>query len=168
MTPHLTPSPPGEPPPLPPPPGGWSRWLPLPRPYVTTPMRVVGVAQLLIVGLLVLGVGFALLALALSVLLAGPFVGVIFEAVAGPLVVAAALIAVHFAIAVAVFAMRRWGIVLLAVVSILYVLACVLGILEGRNASEDALRSRIVLSLILWAVLALLNALTWSQWRHAR
>lgn len=165
------PFPPGSlPPPLPPPPsrGPWSRGRPLPRQPITTPMRVVGIAQFFICGLLVLGAVFALLALALSVLIAGPFVAIIFEAVIGPLFLAAALIAVHFVIAVAVFEMRRWAIILFAVVSAAYVIACVAGIIEGRGGSADALRSRVVLSLALWAMLAPLNALALSQWRHAR
>ncbi len=165
--------PPGnpQPPPTnlpPPPPGGkpWSRWLP--RHHVTVPMRVVGIAQFLTVGLLVLGVLLTLVGLALSVLFAGPFFDVIFEAVIGPLILAAVLIVVHFAIAVVIFGMRRRGIVLLAVVSVAYVVACVAAMIEGQDGSADALRSRVVLSLALWAVLIPLNAVALSQWRHAR
>lgn len=164
-------------PPLPPPPGVQPemrpgtpprrRWLPPLSPDVTVPMRAVGIAQFVVIGLLALFIGLALLVLVLA-LFFGPFFFLVFEAILAPVIVVAALIPLHFVIATGLFAMRRWGIALLGAASAGYVLASVGALIEGQNRTADALRSRIVLSLILWAVLALLNALACSQWRHAR
>lgn len=161
-----------SPPPLPPPPGlsppeRRRRWLPPPAHHVTMPMRVVGVAQFLTVGLLALAILFALFILAVAAF-TGPLFLIVFESIIAPVLLALLLIPLHLVIATGIFEMRRWGIVLLAAASTGYAVACLAAIITGRDGTEDALRSRVVLSLILWAVLALLNALACSQWRHAR
>lgn len=149
---------------LPPPPHAY----PAPRMRRRGTLIVVIAAQLLAVG----GTAFFVAVSVVLLILARPspnsLPALLFEQIVGLIVPVAILCALHLAVVVGLLRVRRWGILLHALVSIGYAGFGTISLAGGKSRSVDAQHSVLVLVLIGVTALFVLNALAFANWRHTR